>query len=164
MDGPRVRISTRVGAHESSTSVIDAIKNLFPDFVCENELKDSTFPRDKSWIELQGEGGSMNTFLQALRDQRILDTGMDAMTMDSTNHSTLFRLSRQAAIVGKVGFILEGEASFGGHFEVMLEDNNLLEWIEKSTFHEGRNHVPRSVGDGYGMEMDGTSREWNEKD
>ncbi len=46
----------------------------------------------------------------------------------------------------------------------MLEANNLLEWIEKSTFHEGRNHVPRSVGDGYGMEMDGTSREWNEKD
>ncbi len=164
MDGPKVRIRSRVGAHESLASVIEAIKVLFPDFNPDNEVDESGFPRENAWIELHGDGGSMDRFFQALRDQRILDTGMDAMTMDSTGDSTLFRLSRQAAIVGKVGFILEGEASFGGYFEVLLESIGLMHWIEKATFHEGRNHVPRSVGDGYGMEMDGTSREWNEED
>jgi len=164
MDGPTVRIRSRVGAHESLTAVIESIRVLFPDFNPDNENNETGFPRKNTWIEIHGEGGSLNRFLQALRDQRILDTGMDAMTMDSTGESTLFRLSRQAAIVGKVGFILEGETSFGGHFEVLLESKGLLHWIEKATFHEGRNHVPRSVGDGYGMEMDGTSREWNDED
>jgi len=164
MDGPDVRIRSRVGAHESLSSVIEAIKVLFPDFNPDNEVNETGFPRENAWIDLHGDGGSMARFVQALRDQRILDTGMDAMTMDSTDQSTLFRLSRQAAIVGKVGFVLEGEASFGGHFEVLLESTELIHWIEKATFHEGRNHVPRSVGDGYGMEMDGASREWNDED
>ena len=47
-------------------------------------------------------------------------------------------------------------------FDVFLELPRLISWIEKATYHEGRKHVPRSVGDGYGMEMDGSSREWND--
>ncbi len=162
MDGPSVSITTRVGAHESPLAIIQSIKGLFPDFEASNLVDVPPFPRESVWWEMHGDGGKMDFFMQALREQRILDTGMDAMTMDSTESSTLFRLSRQAAIVGKVGFVLEGESTLGGHFDVILELPGLISWIENETYHEGRNHVPRSVGDGYGMEMDGTSREWND--
>ena len=162
MGGPSVRITTRVGAHESSNAIIDSIKGLFPDFEPENQIENTPYPKNEVWTEMYGNGGSMDYFIQALRDQRILDTGMDAMTMDSTENSSLFRLSRQASIVGKVGFVLEGETTLGGHFDVLLELPRLISWIEKATYHEGRKHVPRSVGDGYGMEMDGASREWND--
>ena len=162
MEGPSVRITSRVSAHESFNSVIDSIKGLFPDFIPENHFENTTYPKKDVWSEIYGNGGSMDYFIQALREQRILDTAMDAMTMDSTENSTLFRLSRQASIVGKVGFILEGETTLGGHFDVLLELPGLISWIEKATYHEGRNHVPRRVGDGFGMEMDGSSREWND--
>jgi len=162
MEGPSVRISTQLGAHESPVAIIESIKGLFPDFQPDNQVEETSFPRENVWTQMHGHGGKMDFFFQVLREQRILDTGMDAMTMDSTENSTLFRLSRQAAIVGKVGFVLEGEATLGGHFDVLLELPNLISWIEKETHHEGRNHVPRTVGDGYGMEMDGTSREWND--
>ena len=162
MDDPTVRISTRIGAHESARLVIDSIKNLFPGFIPDTEIIDSEFPKKNTWVDLHGDGGPLDRFLQALRDQRILDTGMDAMTMDSTENTTLFRLSRQACLVNKVGFVLEGESTFGGHIEVLLESKNIISWIENATFHEGRKYVPRSVGDGYGMEMDGESKEWND--
>ena len=102
-----MRITTRVGAHESSNAIIDSIKGLFPDFEPENQIENTPYPKNEVWTEMYGNGGSMDYFIQALRDQRILDTGMDAMTMDSTENSSLFRLSRQASIVGKVGFILK---------------------------------------------------------
>ena len=162
MEGPVVRITTRVGAHESPTAIVDSIKGLFPEFQPENQIDNAKFPRKEVWSEIYGDGGTIEYFIQTLREQRILDTGMDAMTMDSNENSTLFRLSRQASIVGKVGFVLEGESTLGGHFEVLLELPGLISWIEKATDHEGRKHVPRAVGDGYGMEMDCTSREWND--
>ena len=162
MEGPSVRITTRVGAHESFNAVIDSIKGLFPDFEPEKRIENTPYPKNDAWVDIHGNGGSIDYLIQTLREHRILDTGMDAMTMDSTENSTLFRLSRQASIVGKVGFVLEGETTLGGHYDVLLELPGLISWIEKATYHEGRNHVPRTVGDGYGMEMDGSSREWND--
>ena len=88
---------------------------------------------------------------------------MDAMSMDITEKSSMFRISRQAALAGKVGFVLEGDSSLGGDLRILLEHDDIRYWIETATDHPGRRNVPRRIGDEQGMEMDGSPREWAEE-
>ena len=48
----------------------------------------------------------------------------------------------------------------GGVIEVGLQGENLGLWLEQQTWHEGRNSIPRTVGDDLQMENDGTPKEW----
>ena len=56
MGGPSVRITTRVGAHESSNAIIDSIKGLFPDFEPENQIENTPYPKNEVWTEMYGNG------------------------------------------------------------------------------------------------------------
>ena len=158
MSEPTVWIETRIGAHEDPEKIMEAIHSLFPDFQPESEIVSEDYPRREPWVTMQGHSTDLSLFLQRLREQRILDTAMDAMSMDITEQSSMFRISRQAALVGKVGFVLEGDSSLGGDLRVLLEHDDIRNWIESSTDHPGRQHVPRSIGDDQGMEMDGSPR------
>jgi hypothetical protein len=59
----------------------------------------------------------------------------------------------------KVSFTL-GERVLGGSIDISITGNGLIEWLETSTWHEGRRDVPRGVGDELSMHRDGNPREW----
>ena len=65
-------------------------------------------------VELVSEGVSPEHFLELLGGQRILDTALDAMSLNIHGDSTTFLISRQAALSGKVAFVLETEQTVGG--------------------------------------------------
>ena len=44
--------------------------------------------------------------------------------------------------------------------EVSLQGEDLGLWLEQVTWHEGRNNIPRSLGDDLSMDEDGTPVEW----
>ena len=163
MAEPTVWIETRIGAHEDPAKIMECIHILFPDFHPDSEFEVGGYPRSQPWVTIQGPANDLSSFLQKLRDQRILDTAMDAMSMDITEKSSMFRISRQAALAGKVGFVLEGDSSLGGDLRILLEHDDIRYWIETATDHPGRRNVPRRIGDEQGMEMDGSPREWAEE-
>tara|TARA_B100000676_G_scaffold226618_1_gene224420 strand:+ start:1303 stop:1662 length:360 start_codon:yes stop_codon:yes gene_type:complete len=102
---------------------------------------------------------SIDGFLSILRENRVLDTALDAMAMKAHEGGTVFYLSRQSASIGKVSFVLEQNA-LGGLIEVTLEGSDIEIWLEQQTWHIGREKVPRVVGDEYSMSSDGDAAEW----
>ena len=66
----------------------------------------------------------------------------------------------QAALAGKVAFVLNDEKSLGGTIDITLRGDNLAAWIEESTWHEGRIEYPRSLSDDWSMHKDGEVSEW----
>ena len=81
------------------------------------------------------------------------------MTINLEQDYTNFHLSRQAAFAGKVAFVMD-EVPLGGVMEISLEGEGLGLWLEQITWHEGRNNVPRTLGDELTMDEDGSPVEW----
>ena len=160
---PLVTVSTRVMPHEIGGACIKAVENIFPDFFIENLPADEAFPVSREAIEFTCEGLAPDRLLELLSEQRILDTALDAMSLNLQGSSTLFLLSRQAALSRKVAFVLETERTIGGVIEVMLESEDLADWLQEATWHPGRRDIPRSVGDELGMQSDGSVTEWFDK-
>ena len=156
---PEITVSTIVKTHENFTLVGKAIKSLFHDWDCEINANDESFPVARDDSRLSGKSQSLSRIIEYCSNNRILDTAFDAMTMNLKKNSTHFLLSRQAAYVGKVAFVVE-EMPLGGIMEVRLQGEDLGLWLEQQTWHEGRHAVPRSLGDELRMEQDGTPVEW----
>ena len=89
----------------------------------------------------------------------MLDTALDAMAMQADEEGTVFSLSRQSSSIGKVSFVL-GESPLGGTMEVSLTGRDIVIWLEQATWHNGRDIVPREVGDELAMTEDGRASEW----
>ncbi len=81
------------------------------------------------------------------------------MAMKSKEDGTSFKLSRQSASIGKVSFVLEG-STLGGVIEVSLVGQDIVLWLEQQTWHNGRENVPREVGDEFSMTEYGEATEW----
>ena len=96
-----------------------------------------------------------------MREARVLDTALDAMAMHSDDEGTVFSLSRQSASIGKVSFVLEG-SPLGGTMEITLTGRDIVIWLEQATWHNGREIVPREVGDELAMNETGDASEWFE--
>ena len=165
---PHVTVSTCVFAHEVGPRCVDAVLKIFPDFSVENVPQEAVFPVKRSEIELVCEGVSPDRFLELIAEQRILDTALDSMSLnlrrggggDESPTTTKFLISRQAALSGKVAFVLESEQTVGGVIEVELEGEDLADWIQEATWHSGRRDVPREIGDELSMRSDGRVTEW----
>ena len=82
------------------------------------------------------------------------------MSLNICEGSTTFLISRQAALSGKVAFVLETEQTVGGVIQVTLQSEDLVDWIQEATWHPGRTDIPRSVGDDLSMYSDGAVSEW----
>jgi predicted RNA binding protein with dsRBD fold (UPF0201 family) len=108
---------------------------------------------------MTGSSDSLDTLLKAIRNQRILDTALDAMTLELDGGSTGFSLSRQAALAGKASFVI-GSRGMGGEMRIGLTREDLADWLEHQTWHAGRDSIPRSVGDGLSMDGAGEPVEW----
>ncbi|MBK70418.1 MAG: hypothetical protein CMB53_03360 [Euryarchaeota archaeon] len=161
--GTEVRVSTIVQPHEDPEMVVLAVRNVFPDWMPSEEIGKRSFPHSGSVDILHGKVGSMDTFVEAITNQRILDTALDAMTIDMEGSDyTDFSISRQAALAGKISFSL-GERAAGGTIDVSIQGDEIDQWLEKLTWHQGRAAIPRKVGDGLSMAEDGTPIEWFDK-
>lgn len=156
---PDITVSTTVLPHEDATRVAAAVRSLFPQWECEVERVEREFPIEESAYRLSGPAASLDLVLEKAAKHRILDTALDAMTLDLEADTTTFSLSRQAAFVGKVSFVVD-ERPFGGVMDVALAGDNLALWLEQETWHEGRHNIPRAAGDDLAMDEDGSPVEW----
>jgi len=95
---PLVSVSTVVQPHEDATKVVDSVKAVFPDWVPDRIPENAAFPNERGGVLITGSAESLDTLLESARNQRILDTALDAMTMELEGDSTGFALSRQAAL------------------------------------------------------------------
>ncbi len=156
---PKVSVSTLIRSHDDPDKVKDSVKSIFPDWEPDKLPEKSSFPVTRSSEVVSAEIQSIDSLLTILRENRVLDTALDAMAMKAHEGGTVFYLSRQSAAIGKVSFVLEGNA-LGGLIEVTLEGSDIEVWLEQQTWHVGRERVPREVGDDYSMDSDGDASEW----
>ena len=159
---PMIRISSIVQPYEDAEKILLSIKIFFPD--CEiNELpgKDQ-FPTKNMENIIHGTSSNLDILLNQIRIQRILDTALDVMTLNSDNVSTYFYISRQAAISGKVSFVVD-KGTLGGMIKIEILGEDIDIWLEQKTWHEGRNEFPRFSGDDLAMKKDGEPTEWFDK-
>ena len=154
-----MRVSTLIRSHDDPDKVKDSVTSIFPDWEPSNFPERSSFPVTR-WSEvISAEIQSIDGLLSILRENRVLDTALDAKAMKTDEGGTVFYLSRQSASIAKVSIVLERNA-LGGLIEVTLEGEDIEIWLEQQTWHIGRERVPREVGDEYSMDSDGDAAEW----
>ena len=154
-----IEVSTTLQPYENLDMVVKSVKTLFPDWDAKLPDRKNDFPVVGGPQIIHGLSSSLDHFLDALRRQSILDTALDAMTMEGDNNMCDFSISRLASLAGKVSFTL-GERALGGNIDISISGSDLLLWFESSTWHQGRRGVPRSSGDDFAMHRDGSSSEW----
>ena len=146
---------------DSRENVELAIKELFPEAI----IPKSDKSRDKFPINIENEDIELydidySYFLERMHATKIADTALDCMSQNIENDLSTFKISRQAALAGKIAFVLPNEKTLGGCFELTLNSPNLIAWIEEVTWHKGRDEVPREVNDDLKMRSDGVPQEW----
>jgi len=159
---PEIRISSIVHPYEDLEKIIQSIKVFFPDFNAKKNNENDDFPTKNNQEEIHGKSSNLESLFKQIRIQRILDTALDVMTMNSDSDSTYFYISRQAAITGKVSFVVD-EKTLGGMIKINIKGDDIDIWIEQQTWHEGRNEVPRFSHDELTMRSDGEPTEWFDK-
>jgi len=158
-EGLSVLVSTKITGADDPQLVLDAILKLFPEFTC--GLPESPiFPTEQDDI-LASEGVALDTFLNAIHKQSILDTSLDHMSINLDASGTIFHVTRQAAMEGKVAFPLPNDNPLGGVITVEIGGENLDDWLEAATWHSGRENIPRRVGDEFTMDDDGEAVTWH---
>ena len=146
-----VLVSTKLTGADDPGIVLDAILTIFPEFTC-GIPENPTFPSQQDDI-IAAEGVPLDGFLDALYRQAILDTALDFMSANLDSTGTIFQISRQAAMAGKVAFPLPGDSPLGGEY---VDD-----WREAATWHSGRENIPRRVGDELTMDDNGEAVTWH---
>ena len=108
-------VTTLLRGADDGRRVVDALMNFFPDVTVPEDLTPPQFGQEQErtlmWSDL-----SMNAFLDALHQQRILDTALDAMSRSLEGETTHFCIGRQAAAAGKVAFPIPDEHPAVGRF------------------------------------------------
>ncbi|MCS5526240.1 MAG: hypothetical protein NZ774_00080 [Candidatus Poseidoniales archaeon] len=159
MSSPFAVVCTTIRPSDHAPSVADSLRTLFPELE-PPEFHENEFPVTEKVVEWKFEDVDLSRFLERISELRILDTALDAMGANLYDNETIFSLSRQAALVSKVAFVLNDEKSLGGTIDVTIRGDNLAAWIEESTWHEGRIEYPRSLSDDWSMHKDGEVSEW----
>ena len=157
----KVTCSTRLSGADDARLVEEAFRNLFPEVETKNfERRPTSFPMPVDEVQWTFDDLNLDHILKIIRENRVLDTALDAMSQSLRGGKTLFRLSRQAALAKKVSFCLPGEQALGGCFDITLEAVHLSDWLEEVTWHRGREEISRKIRDERAMSNDGRAREW----
>ncbi len=159
MKQPEVSVSTTYRPSDDPKMVAKSLQSLFPEINIPTSECES-FPITNNEIFWEFDGVDLTAYLSRIAELRILDTALDAMGTNLHQDETVFSISRQAALANKVAFVLNGERALGGTIEITLKGENLAEWLEEETWHEGRIEMPRTVSDEYAMRRDGEVTEW----
>lgn len=159
---PHIIVSSTVQTYEDAEKIVESINVFFPDWKTDKIPKFSIFPTKSKTTIISGRCKSLEYLLKQIRIQRILDTALDIMCLNLEADSTEFDISRQAALAGKVSFVLD-KYVLGGKINISISGDDLDLWLEQQTWHEGRNQIPRYSGDEYSMRYDGEPTEWFDK-
>lgn len=154
-----IKVSTKIQPYEDAERVFHSINNIFPDWEPDIFPKKEQYPTKRDTILVTGYSNSLDIFMKSVISERILDTAFDVMTMEINVNKTCFSISRQAAIKGKVSFVID-ERPLGGTMEIVIERDNLEIWLEDLTWHPGREYIPRQVKDDLAMGRSGEPTEW----
>ena len=154
-------LKAKLNPVDSKDLVIMAIKEIFPNAKIP-ELKENTktFPIRDDIECLTIKDIDFDYFFECIHANKIADTALDCMSQNIENETSHFRISRQAALAGKISFVLENEYPLGGWFELSVKSTNIIAWIEEMTWHSGRDEVPRTVDDELKMRRDGVPQDW----
>ena len=156
---PVIIVSSIVRSHDDPIKVVEAVRSIFPEWGPDKALENSDFPIRRDSEEIRGSVDSLDNLQSILRENSVLDTALDAISLLAYAGGTVFSLSRQSASIGKVSFDL-GENPLGGTMEVSLAGRDIILWLEQATWHKGRDVVPREVGDELAMSETGEASEW----
>lgn len=118
----RVRVETPLYPTEDPAKVRASLGNLFPDLTITEEPD-----------RLVGFGTTLDTFRDLVRNQKIRDTAREVLLRGRRGSSATFRLSKQAAFVGRVNFAEDAPL---GDLTVTIEDDDLdavIDWTAEST-------------------------------
>lgn len=159
-EGITTLVSTKLHGAESPELVLQSVRNIFPDFEPKNESHEKPEFGKQIDISWSHENISLNLFLSKLKEQAILDTALDAMSINLKEDSTTFEILRQASLNGKIAFNIIDDKPLGGVIEISLSSPDLVEWLEAATWHKGRDIIPRNVNDEKMMNSDGDSATW----
>ena len=170
MEGSRLRLTgtgegfatvvrTTLSGADSPQKVLEALQRIFPDAAVDELPNEPSFGQasNQAW---SFEGLSLATFLNQLHEQRILDTALDAMSLNMKDEMTTFHIARLAAVAGKIAFPIPGDRPLGGVFEISIVGKGLGDWLQAATWHAGRSQVPRHIDDERSMDEDGESSTW----
>ena len=108
----------------------ESIIQLFPDFP-EQAAIEPSFPSE-NLVSWQAENISLATLLDAIHEQRILDTALDYMSKSLNSDSTTFYILRQASIRGKVAFPVGDVNELGGVLKIEISGPNLESMVRSS--------------------------------
>lgn len=158
-EGLSVVVSSKLTGADDPEIILDSILKLFPDFTCGLPEK-PIFPSSQNDI-IASQDVRLDVFLQALHKQSILDTSLDFMSANLDETGTVFHISRQAAMAGKVAFPLQGIEPLGGVITIEIDGQNLGDWLEAATWHNGRENIPRRIGDEFTMDDSGEAVTWH---
>lgn len=103
---PHIIVSSTVQTYEDAEKIVESINVFFPDWKTDKIPKFSVFPTKSKTTIISGRCKSLEYLLKQIRIQRILDTALDIMCLNLEADSTEFDISRQAALAGKVSFVL----------------------------------------------------------
>ena len=157
-EGYNVVVSSRLLGADDPQIVHDAILQLFPDFTC-GLPENPKFPSDQDDI-LASDNISMQTFLEAIHKQFILDTALDYMSANLDENGTVFHICGKQQWLGKSLSHCQGNP-LGGLITIEIEGDNLADWLEAATWHSGRENIPRKIGDEFSMLSDGDASTWH---
>ena len=90
---PVILVSTVVRSHDDPNKVVDSVRSIFPEWSPKRTLEKSDFPLRRDSEEISGNVDSLDNLLAILRDNRVLDTALDAMAMQADEEGTVFSLS-----------------------------------------------------------------------
>lgn len=155
----QVRIETEIHGADSPKKVSQAVLALFPEFKLPTDTPEPELGKGSRQL-WSSEQVPLNQFLTLLHRQQILDTALDHMSAHYEGNATVFTLSRQAALAGKISFPLPSETPLGGVITVHLSGENLADWMEAATWHRGRDSVPKAIRDERSMGDDGEAVTW----
>ena len=155
-----MNLEAKLSPVDSKENVIMAIKEIFPN-AKRTEIKyESSFPIPEKNEVIYIKDIDYEFFFEKIHQYKIADTALDCMSQNIQNDISYFKISRQAALAGKIAFVLENEYPLGGYFELTVESTNIIAWIEEMTWHHGRDEIPRTVDDELKMRRDGVPQDW----
>tara|TARA_B100000614_G_scaffold29855_1_gene23285 strand:- start:305 stop:811 length:507 start_codon:yes stop_codon:yes gene_type:complete len=158
-EGFSVVVSTIISGADIPELVLESVMQIFPDFQSKLPEK-ATFPSSSNEI-IACDRVPLDTFLLKLHNQRILDTALDCMSLNLDTSGTVFHISRQAALAGKVAFAIDDKEPLGGVITIEIGGEGLEDWLEAATWHEGRDYIPRKVRDDLSMDASGEPTAWH---
>ena len=87
-----MRVSTIIRSHDDPDKVKDSVTSIFPDWEPSNFPEKSSFPVTRSSEVISAEIQSIDGLLSILRENRVLDTALDAMAMKAHEGLSLIHI------------------------------------------------------------------------